>query len=137
ASRRPTAWSTPRRTRTSRRGSRPPSPPGARSPTARPRRDAATSPRPTGRGAMMHGAHGCGLLEVITGCMFSGKTEELQRRLRRARIARQRVAVFKPRIDVRYAAAELVSHAAERLDAIPVAHAADILLHVDDVDVVG
>jgi thymidine kinase len=86
---------------------------------------------------MLHGAPGTGWIEVITGCMFSGKTEELLRRVRRARIARQRVLVFKPRVDVRYADDEVVSHADERVVCIAVEHAADILHHVDDIDVVG
>jgi thymidine kinase len=62
-----------------------------------------------------------GRLEVICGPMFSGKTEELIRRLRRAQIARQKVVVFKPRIDDRYDAVNVVSHSAQRLESMPVA----------------
>jgi thymidine kinase len=86
---------------------------------------------------MRHGTPGTGWIEVVTGCMFSGKTEELLRRVRRARIARQRVVVFKPKVDVRYAPDEVVSHTDDRIPCVPVVHATDILHHVDDVDVVG
>jgi thymidine kinase len=67
-----------------------------------------------------------GSIEVITGSMFSGKTEELIRRLRRARIARQNIQVFKPIIDNRYTLEKVTSHAGHEFDALPVAHAADI-----------
>lgn len=80
---------------------------------------------------------GAGWIEVVTGCMFSGKTEELMRRVRRAQIARQRVAVFKPDVDQRYADEEVVSHRADRIPCIPVARASQILEHLDEVDVVG
>ncbi len=84
---------------------------------------------------MIH--HG-GRVEVICGSMFSGKTEELIRRLRRARIARQKVQVFKPEIDTRHIGQKVVSHAGQDLDAMPVASAADILASVDgDTTVVG
>jgi thymidine kinase len=82
-----------------------------------------------------------GLLEVICGPMFSGKTEELIRRLRRAKIARQRVVVFKPRIDNRYDEVQIVSHSSQRIPSIPVEDAAAMdhcLKHLDSsVDVVG
>jgi thymidine kinase len=71
--------------------------------------------------------HHKGSVEVICGSMFSGKTDELIRRLRRAVIARQRVQVFKPAIDVRYAEEKVTSHAGTDFDAIPVEKAADIL----------
>ncbi len=71
--------------------------------------------------------HTNGSIEVITGSMFSGKTDELIRRLRRARIARQTVQVFKPAIDVRYAAEKVTSHAGGEFEATPVGCAADIL----------
>ncbi len=71
--------------------------------------------------------HVHGSIEVITGSMFSGKTEELIRRLRRARIARQSLQVFKPIIDNRYALEKVTSHAGHEFDATPVAHAADLL----------
>lgn len=67
-----------------------------------------------------------GHVEVICGPMFSGKTEELIKRLRRARIARQRVLVFKPKIDDRYDASDVVSHSAARIDSIPIAHSSEI-----------
>jgi thymidine kinase len=80
---------------------------------------------------------GTGWIEVITGCMFSGKTEELLRRINRARIARQRVVVFKPKTDVRYAVEEVVSHADGRVKCVPVSDAAEIPGLVGDAQVVG
>lgn len=74
---------------------------------------------------------------MITGCMFSGKTEELIRRLRRAGYARQRVLIFKPATDTRYAEEEVVTHPGERLPCVPVAKATDILTQVGDAQVVG
>ncbi len=71
--------------------------------------------------------HTNGSTEVITGSMFSGKTDELIRRLRRARIARQNVQVFKPIIDTRYTLEKVTSHAGSEFEATPVARAADIL----------
>jgi thymidine kinase len=71
-----------------------------------------------------------GHVEVICGPMFSGKTEELIRRLRRAQIARQRVVVFKPKIDVRYDEVEIVSHSSLRLRSIPIATAPEIDVHL-------
>jgi len=68
-----------------------------------------------------------GWIEVICGPMFSGKSEELIRRLRRARIARKRVRVFKPAIDDRYSADEIVSHGEQRMESEVVANAAGIL----------
>lgn len=70
--------------------------------------------------------HSQGSIEVICGSMFSGKTDELIRRLVRARIARQKVQVFKPAIDVRYAEGKVTSHAGADFDAIPVAAAKEI-----------
>ncbi len=67
-----------------------------------------------------------GSIEVICGPMFSGKTEELIRRLRRAQIARQRVFCFKPSRDTRYADADIVSHSAQHLSSIPVSSAVEI-----------
>ena len=79
-----------------------------------------------------------GLVEVICGSMFSGKTDELIRRLVRARIAKQKVQVFKPAIDVRYAEAKVTSHTGADFDAIPVDQASEILQKVDaDATVVG
>ena len=78
-----------------------------------------------------------GWIEVICGSMFSGKTEELIRRLRRAQIARQRVAIFKPEIDNRYAEDRIVSHSGVSLSSIRVGAAREILENIGDVDVVG
>jgi thymidine kinase len=80
---------------------------------------------------------GQGWIEVITGSMFSGKTEELIRRLKRARIARQKVEIFKPRIEVRYSEEEVVSHDANSILSTPVDSASNILLLASDVEVIG
>lgn len=71
-----------------------------------------------------------GSIEVITGSMFCGKTEETIRRLRRATIARQRVQVFKPKIDNRYSEEKVTSHAGHNFDATPIQAAVDILDHL-------
>ncbi len=79
-----------------------------------------------------------GWIEVIVGPMFSGKSEELIRRLRRAEIARQRVQIFKPSIDRRYAVAEIVSHSGLGIASDPVPDAPEILARVDErTEVVG
>jgi len=78
-----------------------------------------------------------GWVEVIAGSMFSGKTEELIRRLNRARIARQTVEIFKPQIDNRYSEDEVVSHDASSIRSTPVSSSGNILLMVSEVDVVG
>jgi thymidine kinase len=79
-----------------------------------------------------------GSIEVVCGSMFSGKTDELIRRLVRATIARQKVQVFKPAVDVRYAVEKVTSHAGANYDAIPVEKAADIRTKLDkDTTVVG
>lgn len=78
-----------------------------------------------------------GWIEVITGSMFSGKTEELLRRLRRAVIAKQKVEIFKPRIDNRYSSQEVVSHDMNSFPSTPVDVSANILLLTGGVDVVG
>jgi thymidine kinase len=78
-----------------------------------------------------------GWIEVICGSMFSGKTEELIRRLRRAQIAKQSVQIFKPAIDVRYHAENVVSHDANSIPSTPVQAASQILLYASDYDVVG
>ena len=75
--------------------------------------------------------HNTGWIEVICGPMFSGKSEELIRRLRRAMIARRRVQVFKPAIDDRYSKDEIVSHADVRMKSVAVKGAADILEQLD------
>jgi len=78
-----------------------------------------------------------GWVEVICGSMFSGKTEELIRRLKRAKIARQKVEIFKPVIDTRYDDEEVVSHDANSIRSTPVHSSSQILLMANDFDVVG
>jgi len=80
-----------------------------------------------------------GWIEVICGSMFSGKTEELLRRIKRAQFAKQKIELFKPAIDTRYAETEMVSHDANALPSTPVHNAAEILLYVsmESVEVVG
>ena len=78
-----------------------------------------------------------GWIEVIFGSMFSGKTEELIRRLKRAKFARQRVEIFKPAIDVRYDEVKVVSHDHNEITSTPVSHSSEILLRCSGVDVVG
>lgn len=73
-----------------------------------------------------------GWVEVICGSMFSGKTEELLRRVRRAQIARQKVQVFKPKLDNRYSEGHVQSHDANRIASVPLSRARDILRRVDD-----
>lgn len=82
--------------------------------------------------------HTTGSVEVVCGSMFSGKTEELIRRLRRATIARQKVQVFKPAIDIRYAVEKVKSHSGNDFAAIPIRSAADLLKNLaEDTTVVG
>ena len=82
--------------------------------------------------------NGTGWIEVIVGSMFSGKSEELIRRLNRARIARQKVQVFKPRIDDRYSKEEIASHSGMTHISNPVMTAKDLLERIDeDTEVVG
>lgn len=78
-----------------------------------------------------------GWLEVICGSMFSGKTEELIRRLKRAEFANLKVEIFKPKIDTRYSEEEVVSHNANSIRSTPVDSPGNILLMASDVDVVG
>ncbi|HMC98480.1 MAG TPA: thymidine kinase [Flavobacteriales bacterium] len=78
-----------------------------------------------------------GWIEVICGSMFSGKTEELIRRLRRAEFAKQRVEIFKPSVDNRYAEAEVVSHNATSIRSTPVPNSSNLLLLAGDIQVVG
>ena len=78
-----------------------------------------------------------GRIEVVCGSMFSGKTEELIRRLKRAKFARQRVEIFKPAIDVRYSEEDVVSHDQNSIPSTPVDSSSSILLLANDVDVVG
>ncbi|WP_421752011.1 thymidine kinase [Croceimicrobium sp.] len=78
-----------------------------------------------------------GCIEVICGSMFSGKTEELIRRLKRAQFARQKVEIFKPLVDTRYSEEEVVSHDNNAIRSTPVEGSSNILILADDVDVVG
>ncbi|WP_010236191.1 thymidine kinase [Clostridium arbusti] len=86
----------------------------------------------------MYGPKNHGWIEVIVGPMYSGKSEELIRRIRRAKIARQKVQVFKPEIDNRYSIEDVVSHCGEKEEAIPVKDSKEIVrLLEDDSDVVA
>jgi thymidine kinase len=79
-----------------------------------------------------------GWIEVITGSMFSGKSEELIRRLRRAQIARQKVQIFKPTLDDRFSEADIVSHSEMRIQGVKVGSSAELLRLVDDdTEVIG
>ncbi|AHW60155.1 thymidine kinase [Draconibacterium orientale] len=78
-----------------------------------------------------------GTIEVVAGSMFSGKTEELIRRLKRAKIAKQKVEIYKPMVDVRYSETEVVSHDENAIHSTPVENSANILLLAGDVDVIG
>ncbi len=81
---------------------------------------------------------GTGWIEVIAGSMFSGKSEELIRRLNRARIARQKVQVFKPKIDARYSHEEIASHSGQKHDSTPVSTTAEMMRQIlDETQVVG
>ena len=82
-----------------------------------------------------HKRSGC--IEVICGSMFSGKTEELIRRLKRAQFANQKIAIFKPTIDVRYSDVEVVSHALHSLKSTPITDASFMLEIPEDIQVVG
>jgi len=82
--------------------------------------------------------NGTGWVEVIVGSMFSGKSEELIRRLNRARIARQKVQVFKPMIDARYSQEEIASHSGQKHISIPVTTAAELMKKIEpDTQVIG
>ncbi|MBC7555228.1 MAG: thymidine kinase [Taibaiella sp.] len=78
-----------------------------------------------------------GWIEVIAGCMFSGKTEELIRRLKRVQIAGLKAEIFKPAVDIRYHPEDIVSHDASRVRSSPVDNSYNILLLASDVSVVG
>lgn len=84
-----------------------------------------------------HHQHKTGWIEVVCGSMFSGKTEELIRRVKRAKIAKQEVLIFKPSIDKRFHARHVVSHNANAVVSTPVASSAEILNQVNNCDVVG
>lgn len=81
--------------------------------------------------------HRPGRIEVVCGSMFSGKTEELIRRMRRAKFAKQKVEIFKPSIDTRYSDIEVVSHDQTSIKSTPVDTSSPILLLSSDIDVVG
>ncbi|EJP6473478.1 thymidine kinase [Clostridium botulinum] len=86
----------------------------------------------------MYGPKDHGWIEVVAGPMYSGKTEELIRRIRRAEIAKQKVQVFKPEIDNRYSKDDVVSHAGDKIQSIPVKGSKEILEKLsDDTDVIG
>ena len=78
-----------------------------------------------------------GRIEVVCGSMFSGKTEELIRRMRRAEFAKQKVEIFKPAIDTRYSEEDVVSHDQHAIPSTPIDSSASILLLSSDIDVVG
>jgi len=78
-----------------------------------------------------------GWIEVICGSMFSGKTEELIRRLKRAQIAKQKVEIFKPIVDTRYSEDEVVSHNSTSIQSTPVPSSSNLLLLANNVDVIG
>lgn len=78
-----------------------------------------------------------GWIEVVCGSMFSGKTEELIRRMKRAQFAKQKVEIFKPAIDIRYDEEDVVSHQGNAIRSTPVQSSGNILLLANDVDVVG
>jgi thymidine kinase len=78
-----------------------------------------------------------GWIEVICGSMFSGKTEELIRRLKRAKFSKQKVEIFKPAVDIRYDVENIVSHNENLISSTPVQSSSQILLLANDVDVVG
>lgn len=82
-------------------------------------------------------AHRPGRIEVVCGSMFSGKTEELIRRLKRAEFARQKVEIFKPAMDTRYSEIEVVSHDRHSIMSTPVESSSSILLLSSDIEVVG
>jgi len=78
-----------------------------------------------------------GWIEVIAGCMFSGKTEELIRRLRRAKIAKQEVKIFKPKIDNRFSNSDIVSHSEQSLPSILIDDIKEIYKYSDEAEVIG
>ncbi|MBX0326836.1 thymidine kinase [Oscillochloris sp. ZM17-4] len=78
-----------------------------------------------------------GRLEVICGCMFSGKTEELIRRMRQVQIARQSCKVFTPRLDTRYSSSHVASHSGARLEAVPVSSIREVIAGAEDIQVIA
>ena len=75
-----------------------------------------------------------GYIEVVVGPMYSGKSEELIRRLKRAKIAKQNIVVFKPHIDDRYSKSDVVSHSGDSIEAIPIEKSSDIYKIIDKED---
>jgi thymidine kinase len=86
---------------------------------------------------LMGETHRPGRIEVVCGSMFSGKTEELIRRMKRAKFARQKVEIFKPAIDTRYSDVDVVSHDQNTIQSTPIDSSSTILLLASDIDVVG
>ena len=82
-------------------------------------------------------SHRPGRIEVVCGSMFSGKTEELIRRMKRAKFAKQRVEIFKPAMDVRYSVEDVVSHDQNSIPSTPIDTSSSILLLASNIDVVG
>ena len=82
-------------------------------------------------------AHRPGRIEVVCGSMFSGKTEELIRRMKRAKLAKQKVEIFKPSIDTRYSDEDVVSHDQNSIHSTPIESSGSLLLLASDIDVVG
>ena len=82
-------------------------------------------------------AHRPGRIEVVCGSMFSGKTEELIRRMKRAKFAKQRVEIYKPTVDTRYSDEDVVSHDQNAIHSTPIDASGAILLLASDIDVVG
>ena len=85
----------------------------------------------------VNGSNPCGWIEVICGSMFSGKTEELIRRMKRAQFATQSVEIFKPLVDTRYDEEDVVSHDKNSIRSTPVENSSNILILGDGVDVIG
>ncbi len=78
-----------------------------------------------------------GRIEVICGCMFSGKTEELIRRMRQVIIARQACRIFTPRLDTRYSSQHVASHAGARLEAVPISSISEVIAGAEDLQVIA
>ena len=85
----------------------------------------------------INGQTSFGCVEVICGSMFSGKTEELIRRLKRAQFAKQKIEIFKPAIDTRYDKEKVISHDLNEINSTPVSYSSKILELIDEVDVIG
>ncbi len=77
-----------------------------------------------------------GRIEVICGCMFSGKTEELIRRIRQVNVAKQSFRIFTPRLDTRYSMHHVTSHIGQKVEAMPVSSINEVIMHAEDIQVV-